>query len=121
VGATLIDGLLVGIPLAIVLSLAKTPTILVDVIIYVVNVTYQIILIGQTGRTVGNRAASSSVVDANTGARPDYGKVAVRAVVQLVLGITVIGGILDWLWPLWDDRNQTLHDKAAGTLVYRTA
>jgi len=26
---------------------------------------------------------------------------------------------LDLLWPLWDRRNQTLHDKAAGTVVLR--
>jgi uncharacterized RDD family membrane protein YckC len=23
------------------------------------------------------------------------------------------------LWPLWDPRNQTIHDKAAGTVVLR--
>ena len=27
--------------------------------------------------------------------------------------------LLDVLWPLWDERNQSLHDKAASTLVLR--
>jgi uncharacterized RDD family membrane protein YckC len=29
-------------------------------------------------------------------------------------------GLLDVLWPLWDAKNQTLHDKAVGTVVLRT-
>jgi len=33
-------------------------------------------------------------------------------------GIGAIGlGILDYLWPLWDDHRQALHDKVAGTNV----
>ena len=43
-----------------------------------------------------------------------------RTLVEVVLALTVIGGILDILWPLWDQQNQTLHDKAAGTVVLRT-
>ena len=42
------------------------------------------------------------------------------ALVQIVLAFTIIGGFLDVLWPLWDRQNQTLHDKAAGTVVLRT-
>jgi len=36
------------------------------------------------------------------------------------LGVRTIGGVpslLDYLWPLWDKRNQTLHDKIAGTVA----
>ena len=40
--------------------------------------------------------------------------------VEFVLGVTIIGGILDALWPVWDAQNQTLHDKAAGTVLLRT-
>ena len=29
--------------------------------------------------------------------------------------------LLDVLWPLWDEQKQTLHDKAAGTFVIKTA
>jgi uncharacterized RDD family membrane protein YckC len=58
---------------------------------------------------------------ASNGQPPGHGQSAIRWVVEFVLGITVIGGILDILWPLWDTRNQTLHDKAAGTVVVFTA
>ena len=40
---------------------------------------------------------------------------AVGSLVLIVLQITFIGGILDFLWPLWDRQNQTLHDKAASS------
>jgi uncharacterized RDD family membrane protein YckC len=37
-----------------------------------------------------------------------------------VLGIvSPVYLLLDYLWPLWDDRNQAIHDKIAGTNVVR--
>jgi uncharacterized RDD family membrane protein YckC len=27
--------------------------------------------------------------------------------------------LLSYLWPLWDQRNQTLHDKMVGSIVVR--
>jgi uncharacterized RDD family membrane protein YckC len=72
------------------------------------------------GRTIGNRVASTQVVDARTGAPVGYDRALPRAGVQLVLNYTGIGGLLDVLWPLWDRQNQTLHDKAGGTVVLRT-
>ena len=41
---------------------------------------------------------------------------AVKQVPQ-VAGITIIGGLIDILWPLWDSRSQTLHDKAIGSVL----
>jgi uncharacterized RDD family membrane protein YckC len=36
------------------------------------------------------------------------------------LGIGVVGfGWLDVLWVIWDDRKQSLHDKAVATVVVR--
>ena len=34
-----------------------------------------------------------------------------------LLAVTIIGGILDPLWPLWDDQNRALHDFMAKTRV----
>jgi uncharacterized RDD family membrane protein YckC len=31
-----------------------------------------------------------------------------------------VGGLLDLLWPLWDEQRQTLHDKAVGSFVVKT-
>ena len=33
------------------------------------------------------------------------------------LGIYFIVFLLDYLWPLWDDKRQALHDKVAATQV----
>lgn len=38
------------------------------------------------------------------------------AVVLLSLGLSVVQ-LLDYVWPLWDERNQALHDKIAATNV----
>jgi len=38
---------------------------------------------------------------------------------DLLMGICFIVQILNYLWPLWDDRNQCLHDKVCNTLVIR--
>jgi uncharacterized RDD family membrane protein YckC len=115
VGATLIDAIVLVVPYVILILAVGTGGGLV--LFYVIYGIYAIYLIGKGGQTLGNMAASSRVVDAATGQPPGYGKAAIRWLVEVVLGVTVIGGILDLLWPLWDNQSQTLHDKAAGTLV----
>jgi uncharacterized RDD family membrane protein YckC len=46
-------------------------------------------------------------------------RAAVRSLAAGVLTVIPFAAFLDLLWPLWDNRNQTLHDKAAGTVVLR--
>jgi uncharacterized RDD family membrane protein YckC len=53
------------------------------------------------------------------GGQPLGTKTWIRSGVQTVLWITCVGGLLDHLWPLWDQQKQSLHDKAAGTWVVR--
>jgi uncharacterized RDD family membrane protein YckC len=45
-----------------------------------------------------------------------FGGALWRWVAEWLLVITLV---VDYLWPLWDGRNQSLHDKAAGTVVVR--
>jgi uncharacterized RDD family membrane protein YckC len=121
VAATIVDGLIIGIPLSIILVAGNVPAAGRDLIEGIVQVVYQILMLGGAGgRTIGNRAASTITVDAQTGAPCSYNRATPRAIVQFVLSVTIIGGILDIFWPLWDRQNQTLHDKAAGTVVLRT-
>ena len=42
-----------------------------------------------------------------------------RSLITFLFGIFTLPLILDYLWPLWDDRNQTLHDKVPSTVVVR--
>jgi uncharacterized RDD family membrane protein YckC len=118
VGATVVDGIIISLPVGIVLAVLGLSGYGLSAVDDIFIVIYQIILLGAPrGQTVGNMAVGTRVVDAVTGAPIGVSKAAARAIVELVLNVTVIGGILDVLWPLWDQRNQTLHDKAAGSLV----
>ncbi len=122
VGATVLDGVIIGIPIGFILGLAGAGQNTIEGISAVVFFVYQLLMLGRPkGQTIGNMGVRTRVVDANNPAAAiTPGRAAVRALVLLVLQITVIGWILDILWPLWDARNQTLHDKAAGSLVVRT-
>ncbi len=47
------------------------------------------------------------------------GAVFARLGFTLLVGLCFVSGILDYLWPLWDDKKQALHDKVAKTNVVR--
>jgi uncharacterized RDD family membrane protein YckC len=113
VGATLIDAIILGIVSGI-LSVAGTGGRIVGVL---VGVVYYVVLVGGQGRTVGQMAVGTRTLDQKTGNLIGYPRALLRWVVSFLLGITFIGGIVDILWPLWDDRNQTVHDKAASSVV----
>lgn len=53
--------------------------------------------------------------------RVGHGKALLRAFVEYLLAVALfIPWVIDMLFPLWDGQNQTLHDKAAGTVVVRS-
>ena len=85
------------------------------------NFVYSFALIGFWGRTLGMRMLGLEAVDGLDGRFPiGPVKAAVRSFAAAVLTLVpFVGSLLDLLWPLWDPRNQTLHDKAAGTVVLR--
>jgi len=82
---------------------------------------YSTVLIGsQRGQTVGMMAVGAKAVRDETYDRVGYAKAFWRSVLQFVMGLTLILGVLDLFWPLWDKKVQTLHDKAVATVVLRT-
>ncbi len=84
------------------------------------------------GQTLGNRVASSRVVRATDGGRVTTQQVCVRwAIVaaysipaafstssNFSLGISIFA-LVDCLYPLFNERKQTWHDRIAGTVVVR--
>jgi uncharacterized RDD family membrane protein YckC len=48
-----------------------------------------------------------------------YG-VGIIGLVPFIGGISGLYSLLDYLWPLWDDKKQAIHDKLAKTNVVRT-
>jgi uncharacterized RDD family membrane protein YckC len=119
VGATIIDAILVGIVAAILLVAVsgvrgRGISFGEEGLMFI----YASILLGvPRAQTVGMMALGTRVVDANTGGLIGFGRSIGRAAVYLILAITIIGGVIDILWPLWDSRNQTLHDKAIGSVL----
>jgi uncharacterized RDD family membrane protein YckC len=80
---------------------------------------YHVYFVGKDGQTLGRRWLGIRVVDATTGEPIGYGRAFGRALIVAVFGFFTIPLIVDYLWPLWDSRNQTLHDKAVSSIVIR--
>lgn len=79
---------------------------------------YGMLFIGSAhGQTPGMMLAGIRCVDANLG-RVGYGMALLRAFVEYVLAVFFfIPWVIDMLFPLWDSKNQTIHDKVVGSLV----
>ena len=97
-----------------------TINFLVLIISGVLFLLYASILIGLRGQTIGMMAVSIRAVSVDGQGQVVPGRAFGRTLLEQVLGLTVVLWILDMLWPLWDAKNQTLHDKAFGTVVIRT-
>ena len=76
----------------------------------------RVYLVSKRGYSIGQGAMKLKVVDAN-GALLPLGPAALRLLAQVGLSMVPLAGVLDLLWPLWDPRHQTLHDKATGAFV----
>lgn len=73
---------------------------------------------GRTGQTWGKAKVGIWVVHARTGAVPGVGSCVARYFLHRIINQAVY---IDYLWPLWDDRKQTLTDKVLDTVVIRAA
>ncbi|MBB4929765.1 putative RDD family membrane protein YckC [Lipingzhangella halophila] len=73
-----------------------------------------------SGKTLGKRLAGIRLVKETTGQSVGKGASAGRELIYFAVAyMTCIGIFIDLLWPLWDDKNQTLHDKAISGIVIR--
>ena len=144
VGSMLIDALVLGIPLTILNAIATSafgarhltleangfrvtraldggPRIVVLVLLTAMGGLYFAALNGRgRGQTIGNRAPNIAVRDAATGEAIGVWRGLLRWFVRFLLyAALVLPGILNDLFPLWDQRRQTLADKAARSIVVR--
>ncbi|HEY1650303.1 MAG TPA: RDD family protein [Acidimicrobiales bacterium] len=80
--------------------------------------TYCTLMCGsRRGQTIGMMAAGTRVTTIN-GDRIGYVAAFVRTLVEYALFIVLfIPWVIDMLFPLWDPRGQTLHDKVVGSMV----
>ena len=80
---------------------------------------YIAFMAGQVGGTPGMRLTGLKLVSEANGELIGGGQGILRGVVAWAISTFTcgIGGVLDYLWPLWDEKHQTLHDKAVKTVV----
>ncbi|MDE3087467.1 MAG: RDD family protein [Acidobacteriota bacterium] len=70
------------------------------------------------GQTVGKMALNIAVRDANYGSPIGFGRAFGRYLLTVLFTLLLyIPAILDYLWPLWDERRQSWHDKAVRSVV----
>src|SRR5262245_16349588 len=139
--ARFLDGLVLGIPFGILLTIVTLATagtlgttsqdgqispaagsaiaggyVLLYGLLAVASIAY-FVFFWTTGATLGMRVLGLRVVDAQTGQNIGIGKGIVRYIGLIVSGLPCY---LGYLWAAWDDRKQGWHDKMAGTVVLRS-
>jgi uncharacterized RDD family membrane protein YckC len=73
-------------------------------------------LVSKRGFSIGQGVVKVKVVTANGGLLTQ-GNAFLRLIVRVVFEFVPFLPVLDLLWPLWDPRRQTLHDKAVNSYV----
>ncbi|HEX8070212.1 MAG TPA: RDD family protein [Pyrinomonadaceae bacterium] len=83
----------------------------------------KVFLVSKRGASIGQNFQKLKVVDAG-GNIPSTGTLVLRLLAQVGLSFVPFVGwilvLLDLLFPLWDEKKQTIHDKAASTFVIKT-
>jgi uncharacterized RDD family membrane protein YckC len=96
---------------------------LVGLLSYLIASIYAMAFWMTTAQTIGKMALRISVRRADRPGPLDVGTAVRRRLLQLLSIIPGVSGLysivmlLDGLWPLWDEKRQTLHDKIASTQV----
>ena len=134
IGGLLLDQVIVALPVVlVVVAIGFTPNDTVtskSLLVFNIAVTsvafvYYTLMIALVGRTVGKLALGTRVVRLVDGGRPGWSEAVMRALVPLSLGaipkVGVVLSVLVYSLALWNPLRQGLHDKAAGTLVVRSA
>jgi uncharacterized RDD family membrane protein YckC len=93
------------------------------VFVLAVTYLYEVEMMWRVGQTVGKRVMKLRVVPLDPRLRLTRGMAAKRWAVQYAAGSFIpVFGYLDGLWQLWDKPFlQTLHDKAAQTVVIKVS
>lgn len=133
VAAYLLDVLVLAVPLVIVIIVAVAaadPDNEDDSAWAVVGIAYLLTLLlpfvyftvmqgRASGQSLGKKWLGIRVADDSTGGPIGYGRAFGRYAIQFVFSLFVLPIVLDYLWPLWDRKNQALHDKVVSSVVLK--
>jgi len=119
VGAWVIDALLIGISSALIGSVfgpaGTTGALIVVLATTAGSLAYYVVLTADGNRTIGRKILGIAVVR-DGGGDLAYSQSGLRL---LATGVSWGFFLLGILWPLWDDKKQTFHDKIALTVVIK--
>jgi uncharacterized RDD family membrane protein YckC len=132
VGAALLDGLFAAVGIAILVGIAVAAkagvagVLLGYVLVFLLYYPLAMMRPGATnGQSLGKQVVGIRVIR-DTGEPMTFGWAVLREFVIRFLLFGVVGtitfgiaGLLDILWPLWDNENRALHDMLAATHVVR--
>ncbi len=134
IGARLLDGLVIGLPLTLLMFLVSdvsedrktidTP-LWAPVVATLVAALYEVVLVRMRGQTVGKRVLGIKVVRVTDGNLPDWTASVVRyllPVVPLLVPVPVLNIALSltvYLVAVTHPLRRGWHDRAAGTLVIK--
>jgi len=116
VGAVLLDALIVGVPLTLLGLAAGLGQAGQNLLGLVVGLAYSVYFIGSRGQTLGKMAAGVKIVRDGSPAPIGYGLATGR---YFAAFLSALPCFLGYFWPLWDDKNQTFHDKIVSTVSIR--
>ncbi|GAA2742692.1 hypothetical protein GCM10009868_13630 [Terrabacter aerolatus] len=93
------------------------PSVQFGIVLWLVVTAYCLVFWTTTGQTLGKMALGISVRRAAEPGPLPLGTALLRRVVPLAGQFLSLLTLIDYLWPLWDDKRQALHDKVASTQV----
>jgi uncharacterized RDD family membrane protein YckC len=117
-------GLIVGIIIAVVLgqlsgALALLFLILLYIGVFAFDLWNRGLQVGKTGQSIGKKQMHIRVLREADGQVLGAGQGILRWLVNLLLGLCFIFALVDYLFPLWDLKRQTIHDKAVSSVVIK--
>jgi uncharacterized RDD family membrane protein YckC len=114
VGGYLLDAVIFGIPVGIIdlLTGSRVVANILSIVIFLA-IGY---LNGAQGQTPGKRIVGIKLVRDADGALLGAGLGIVREICHILDSLACLVG---WLWPLWDNKNQTFADKLMSTVVLK--
>jgi uncharacterized RDD family membrane protein YckC len=120
VGATILDGLILSVPLilaGVALIVSDTLGGILGLVYFLAFFVYApVMLTVHEGRTWGKQAAGIRVVKMD-GGQVGFGTALGREWIKLLFAVTGILWVIDVLWPLWQPENRAWHDLITGTHV----
>ena len=133
VGAYLLDTLVLVVPLIVIIIIALAagnPEDEDDGSWAVIGIAYLLTLVlpfvyytvmhgRASGQTFGKKWLGVAVKEDSAGESIGYGRAFGRYAIIFVFALFILPILLDYLWPLWDRKNQALHDKVVGSVVVK--